>query len=538
MRSFARGITVPSALAAGTGSGTVTHSAGALTAGQLVIGNGTDDVKVRPFWFYDVTNVAYAGGAVGDGVADDSAAVIAAIAAAQAVGGEVYFPAGTYRIDSQLVIPNDGGGIPKQRPLRLIGAGALMNGEGGSPYGGSILDLRYVGTAKIDTRGLGLLEMFGLTLEDTTDGTTDFLHTTNTTLHLHETAFFGKTAGATAAQDAIVTGGLIQTIDGAFAAPFQGYGTLIDGCYFSRIRRGVYGKTYTNGISVVNNTWWNTCGGVAALESDGAGDTNVGWYIAGNLIEETNYTYAMKFTRTTNSTIIGNNLYDVNGTTSAHYRFDTLGQYNLLIPGYHNDTVNTISETASVVGTNNILHHHQSQTTIWQSPFRLTNVTNEVKNSSSQGIITVDTLGNSWAHVITSSGLNHTFRYTASGGAADDVLTLRAASATDKRLQIRGSSNSRLEAPTGPLQVYSEAGQALSLGDATNKATITDGKFSAVSIRGVAVAFASLPAAPVEGMLVPVTNSTTATWGATIAGGGANHVLAYYNGTNWTVAGA
>jgi len=31
-------------------------------------------------------------------------------------------------------------------------------------------------------------------------------------------------------------------------------------------------------------------------------------------------------------------------------------------------------------------------------------------------------------------------------------------------------------------------------------------------------------------------DSTTAVWGAVIAGGGAYRVLAYYNGTNWTVA--
>lgn len=52
-------------------------------------------------------------------------------------------------------------------------------------------------------------------------------------------------------------------------------------------------------------------------------------------------------------------------------------------------------------------------------------------------------------------------------------------------------------------------------------------------------AFAALTAcaAGLEGALVPVTDSSTATWGATITGGGANHVLAYCNGTNWTVAG-
>jgi hypothetical protein len=51
--------------------------------------------------------------------------------------------------------------------------------------------------------------------------------------------------------------------------------------------------------------------------------------------------------------------------------------------------------------------------------------------------------------------------------------------------------------------------------------------------------FASLPAASAanEGSLASVTDSTTAVWGATITGGGANHVLAFSNRSNWTVAG-
>jgi hypothetical protein len=56
------------------------------------------------------------------------------------------------------------------------------------------------------------------------------------------------------------------------------------------------------------------------------------------------------------------------------------------------------------------------------------------------------------------------------------------------------------------------------------------------SIRASAVAVANLPAAPVEGMIVPVTDCNTNVWGAAVAAGGANHVLAYYNGSGWTVA--
>ena len=59
------------------------------------------------------------------------------------------------------------------------------------------------------------------------------------------------------------------------------------------------------------------------------------------------------------------------------------------------------------------------------------------------------------------------------------------------------------------------------------------------SIFLVPQAFASLPAAAAGnfGTLAVVNNSTVNTFGATIAGGGANKVLAFSDGTNWTVAG-
>jgi hypothetical protein len=38
-----------------------------------------------------------------------------------------------------------------------------------------------------------------------------------------------------------------------------------------------------------------------------------------------------------------------------------------------------------------------------------------------------------------------------------------------------------------------------------------------------------------EGYISPVTDSNTNVWGASVASGGANHVLAYCDGTNWTV---
>ena len=49
--------------------------------------------------------------------------------------------------------------------------------------------------------------------------------------------------------------------------------------------------------------------------------------------------------------------------------------------------------------------------------------------------------------------------------------------------------------------------------------------------------FRQLPAKPLEGMVASVTDSSTNAWGAKISGGGSFHVLAYYNASQWTVAG-
>ena len=51
------------------------------------------------------------------------------------------------------------------------------------------------------------------------------------------------------------------------------------------------------------------------------------------------------------------------------------------------------------------------------------------------------------------------------------------------------------------------------------------------------VAYAGLPASPTVGMLLYVSNSNTNTWGASITSTGSDKVLAWYNGSAWTVVG-
>jgi len=68
-------------------------------------------------------------GAVGDGITDDTAAIQAAIDAAAVLGGEVYFPPGTYLITSSIVIGNGTSLVwSTKKPVILKGIGC-----GGSP---------------------------------------------------------------------------------------------------------------------------------------------------------------------------------------------------------------------------------------------------------------------------------------------------------------------------------------------------------------------------------------------------------------------
>lgn len=93
-------------------------------------------------------------GAKGDGVTDDSAAVQEAINAAGAAGGgTVYFPQGTYKVNSTIVIGNGTGpsGNSSYHFVRLQGAGrgidsllqpAATSIKWGGPSGGTVIDIK------------------------------------------------------------------------------------------------------------------------------------------------------------------------------------------------------------------------------------------------------------------------------------------------------------------------------------------------------------------------------------------------------------
>jgi hypothetical protein len=105
-----------------------------------------------------------------------------------------------------------------------------------------------------------------------------------------------------------------------------------------------------------------------------------------------------------------------------------------------------------------------------------------------------------------------------------------------------GSGNPSFYSPSGGIVSWNadtglsrDAAGVIDVGNAAlgNKT----GTLKATYLLTVPQAFASLPScvSGLEGQRASVNNSTTATYGATITGGGANHVPAYCNGTNWVV---
>jgi hypothetical protein len=325
-------------------------------------------------------------GAVGNGVADDTAAVLAAISALSASGGEVLFPRGKYLILGQLLLPNNGlAQDPRQPPYRFVGEGAHFDGRTGAPTGGTILDLRYESGPKIATYGLGLLEIRGLTLADFgTDGA-PFVFTTNTTLLIHHASFYGTTFGPFAKNDAIILGGTAaESSVGSNSpnAPFQGYGTVISENYFGRIRRLVYGRVFANGVAFYANTSWRNCGnnlpGGAAIELDGDPDSvtlqvNAGWYVAGNLIEMPYYQYGIKVRNSQRSAFIANNFFDPGPGCLAYYRFENSGSLNYVLAGFHDDSIPFVDDQCTGNSRNTVLNPHQNQESHYPQKARFEN---------------------------------------------------------------------------------------------------------------------------------------------------------------------
>jgi len=298
-----------------------------------LLGTDATDNSTKNFLICDINHVynVKSYGALGDGTTDDSTAVIAAIQAAyDAGGGVVLFPVGTYKVLSQIVLPNDGESPPTQPSITLKGEGSRWDGLGGVTAiteGTSNLDLRYDGDyAKIVTLGRGILTIEGLNIMDSGTSSLPFLLTTSTILFLRDNSWSGNAAKyhETCDQDAIVLGGSSTTQGGDTASSaFGGYGTVIERNYFDRIRRGIYGRAHCNSVVIRDNMWQGTCGSdntAGALEFDGTGAVALSNYMSGNLIEMLGYVYGYVFRNSGSNKVFGDSFWDAGDNTLASIR--------------------------------------------------------------------------------------------------------------------------------------------------------------------------------------------------------------------------
>lgn len=307
-------------------------------------------------------------------VAGDWAPALAALFADYALSGaRIYLPLGTTVLKSWPAIPQNADAAPKQPPFSFYGSGPHWSGRGSAPYGATILDLQISDPrGKIKLNGLGWFGATGVTFTDSTAQPGALIYTTNTTLGIQSCCFYGQNGTAlTSAQDAIILGGPNQVeAGGGWDDGFQGYGTFIKNNYFSRIRRGVYGRAFANANVVAENTFWSNCGGAdatyAAVEFDcgtsGGVQYDTGNYIVGNLFEATNYVYCIKLGRASGNYVAGNPIYD------AHTGHSLAGVYcghdaitNTIIGCYCPGNIELVIDEAPAAFPNFIINTLQSK---------------------------------------------------------------------------------------------------------------------------------------------------------------------------------
>lgn len=108
---------------------------------------------------------------------------------------------------------------------------------------------------------------------------------------------------------------------------------------------------------------------------------------------------------------------------------------------------------------------------------------------------------------------------------------------------VTAGDDATLRALTGTAKLEADAGAAVVIGaSATISASAGDitltatGKIEFINAPVLPVStVAGLPGAPVQGMIAVVTDASATTHNSIVAGGGANVVVVYYDGTNWRI---
>ena len=246
---------------AGTGAGSTTP----------VTANGSVTARTLGARFADVVNVLDHG-AVGDGVADDTAAVDAALAAA---GDDVVvlFPAGTYLVSARVVLPN--------RRVRLLAHGATIHNVTSTEtfwreekgYYFEMDGLRFTGTA--------IAWKFNLKAGETIPQGTQHLDYRIRNCEFLQTTVWGTFTHA--AREGSFESCWFENCDGAY----QDFTVNTDfiGCHWKNTTYGVRMQSGSEGVKILGGSMLGVGIGVWA----GGADATTGLQLIGTMIDYCDY---------------------------------------------------------------------------------------------------------------------------------------------------------------------------------------------------------------------------------------------------------
>lgn len=556
---------------------------------------GSTTPRTDPDRWADIFNVKNYG-AIGDGVANDTVAINAAVLACAnnsfgggaTSGGTVFFPPGIYKVTSSIVFPMT------NAPVRLVGSGT-GNGIASTVISGTVTG--YVvdspNLAPNFTRINSTSYLGGVTVNWST-GTTVWSCLRPGTSASSAPSISGKVVGDTVVDGSVTW--LLMALTPQAAVNFTGAENLSitnnsltagDGALrVDNLASGVFIKCRFQGFNAVHAS--GNLFGTSFIGCEVSSNTNSGTAgTYGAIIGQSNWHGCIMSGFDVGFAHYGADIVIMDG----HIENNNTGIWLGMAPTGQNDVSHGPVVMGNSFENNNICVHIQGASAFI---IACNNFTGQV--AVSHGETTQTGTTTSGSAIVT--GLSNTALIqvgnivtSASGIAANtNVLSIDSGSQVTltKNATATGSRSIRFQATvttgisfgnTGATagkifantigMAASIAGIDMSNADASYL-TIENNYFSIAATNGAGVdviyptmdkragvvffnnallsamsmTFAALPgqagvtiATPIEGMEYNITDCNTATWGATAAGGGSNHVSVRYNGTNWTVTG-
>jgi hypothetical protein len=422
-------------------------------------------------------------------------------------------PDKTFRIDGQWIVPYElildtfpgqGSALhPQTGTIKIFSAGFGAKGNllDYPENRCGTLDLRYDaanGLGKIVAKGIGSFILEDVTIIDGGSGThgTPFLYSTNTLVKKSRVLFRGANGESTANQTAHVYGGQSSNPGGTILwsdddqAPFQGYGSAEEDCFYQRIQYFAHVRDFGNGISFVRFTMGYGCGGNgAAMVIDGGVSFCSGLFVANGVVEMTHYTKFVTCLNTIFTTFDCNGLFDAAAPfTTTYYEFGAGAERNRVNYGAHNDIASP-PYTEVIVGGNIIQSMHQGVPSVYMASPQIFDGSGNAQvfwynpgGTVAQGPIWRDNAANggnlcqtSFVGSVRQLITQITPRET---GVAEDCFTLYRVSNTvvwclwDKAVV-------RITNQGGNFEVISKVGGTVKIGDDTNSISVVGGVLAA-----------------------------------------------------------